>query len=145
MFKRRQRNEQAELVKIKHPRAEVLLAALYFFLEHGKKEVSLSEFQESVAEFQQEFPLGYAFSERFLYSLDLLFDLKDLHYRGYIHQYNYKHDAFLPKRFLALTALGKGRGSKILNTLADEEAQALENAVVRAMENHEERWRLWSR
>jgi hypothetical protein len=133
------------MVKRKQSRTEVLLGALYFFSEHGRKEVSLSEFQETLAEFQQVFPLGYAFSERFLYSLDLLFDLKNLHYRGYIHLYNYRHDAFLPKRFLALTTLGKGRGSKILKTLADGEVHILENAVVTAMKNHEERWRLWAR
>jgi len=125
---------------------EILLATLCGFSKQGKEEVSVSEIQESIAVFQQEFSsIGYSYSRRFLYSLDLLSDLKDLHHRGYIHQYNYRHDAFLPKRFLALTALGKGRGWKILEMLSDEEMHSLQSAIMVAIRNHEDRWRLWAR
>lgn len=125
---------------------EILLATLCIFAKQGKDEVSLSEFQESIAEFQREFvPLGYSYSSRFMYSLDLLTDLKDLHYGGYIRQYNYRHDSFLPKKFLSLTPLGKGRGWKILKMLSDDEIQSLQNAAKTAVKNHENRWRLWSR
>ena len=125
---------------------EVLLATICIFSKQGKDEVSLSEFQESISEFQREFPmLGYTYSSKFLNSLDVLRDLKDLYHNGYIHQYNYRHDSFLPKRFLKLTSLGKGRGSKILDMLSSEEIQSLESAVIRAIENHKRRWRLWSR
>lgn len=86
---------------------EILLAALSVFSEHGRDEVSLSEFQECIAEFQKKFPLGYAFSDRFLLSSDLLSDLKDLDYRGSIRDYHYRLDDLLPKRFLALTPLGE--------------------------------------
>lgn len=125
---------------------EILLAALCVFYRRGKEEVSLSELQETIAEFQQRFrPLGYSYSSRFLYSLDVLSDLEDLSYGGYVRRYNYRHDAFLPKRFLALSPLGKGRGWKILEMLSAEEMQSLQNAVVTAIKNYEGRWRLWSR
>ena len=125
---------------------ELLLAALCVFSRRGKEEVSLSEFQESIAEFQREFStLGYAYSSRFLYSLDVLSDLEDLSYHGYVRHYTYRRDAFLPKRFLALTPLGRGRGWKILEMLSDDEIQSLQNAVVTAIRNYEGRWRLWSR
>jgi len=124
---------------------EMLLATLCIFLKQGREEVSLSEFQESIAEFQREVSLGYSYSGRFLYSLGVLTDLKDLYYRGYIRQYNYRHDAFLPKRFLTLTPLGKGRGWKILDMLSEDKIQGLKNAVTTAIRNHKLRWRLWSR
>lgn len=133
--------------KIKEGRPiEILLATLCVFSRQGKDEVSLSEFQESIAEFQREFTaLGYTYSSRFLYSLDVLTDLKELYYNGYIRQYNYRHDAFLPKKFLTLTPLGKGRGRKILNMLSVDQVQGLNNAVTTAIANHKLRWRLWSR
>lgn len=125
---------------------EILLATLCVFSKQGKDEVSVSEFQESIAEFQRKFPaLGYSFSERFLFSLDLLSDLKELDYRGYIQDYHYRLDALLPKRFVALTALGKGQGTKILGMLTDDIVESLANAVKIAMRNYEERWRLWAR
>ena len=125
---------------------EILLATLSVFSREGKDEVSVTEFQESIAEFQREFPmLGYTYSSRFLYSLDVLEDLKELNYSGYIRQYKYRHDSFLPKRFLALTPLGKGRGHKILDILPEDEIQGLKRAVAKAIENHKLRWRLWSR
>ena len=124
---------------------EVLLAVLFLFSKQGRDEVSLSEFQESIAEFQREFPLGYSFSERFLLSWDLLSDLKDLDYRGYIRDYHYRLDALLPKRFLALTALGRGAGNKVLPTLSVDVVEDLTNAVKMAMSNYQKRWRLWVR
>jgi len=125
---------------------EMLLAALCVFSKQGKDEVSLSELQESIAEFQREFQtLGYTYSSRFLYSFDILDDLKELYFNSSIRQYNYRHDSFLPKRFLALTRLGKGRGTKILDRLSEDEMENLTSAVAKAIENHELRWRLWAR
>ena len=124
---------------------EMLFAILCVFAKQGKEEVSLAEFQESVAEFQLKFPLGYSFSDRFLLSTDLLSDLKALDYRGYIRDYHYRLDALLPKRFLSLTALGRGLGSKVLQTLSADVVEDLVNAVNVAMSNYQKRWRLWAR
>lgn len=125
---------------------DMLLAVLCVFSRQGKDEVSISEFQESIVEFQREFQMmGYTYSSRFLYSLDVLADLKDLWHDGYIRQYNYRHDAFLPKRFLALAPRGKGRGCKILDMLSSDQIQSLQSVVAKAIENHKLRWRLWSR
>jgi len=125
---------------------DVLLAAMCIFSKEGKAEVSLSEFQESIAEFQRGFPsLGYSFSQRFLFSLDLLADLKDLDYRGYIRDYHYRLDALLPKRFLALTALGRGQGNRVLPTLTEDVVNSLTRAVKIGMSNYDQRWRLWAR
>ena len=125
---------------------EMLLATMWNFYKQGKDEVSISEFQESILEFQKEFPeLGYTYSNRFLYSLDVLTDLKELSHNGYIRQYVYRHDAFLPKRFITLAPLGKSRGVKILDTLSRDESQGLKRAVEKAIKNYNNRWRLWSR
>jgi hypothetical protein len=126
-------------------RVNILLAALYIFSEQRRDEISISEFQESISEFQREFPIGYSFSERFLLSSDLLYDLKNLDYQGYIRDYHYRLDGLLPKRFLALTALGRGAGKKALQVLTTSEAKSLTEAVETAMKNYKERWRLWLR
>ncbi len=147
MLKSKERGKGIELPgRTKEGRPlEILLVVLFIFSKQGRDEVSLSEFQESIAEFQREFPLGYSFSERFLLSSDLLSDLKDLDYQGYIRDYHYRLDALLPKRFLSLTALGRGRGKKVLETLASDAVDELTNAVKIAMKNYQERWRLWAR
>lgn len=124
---------------------EMLLATLYLFSEEGKEEVSLSELQECISEFQKEFSLGYNFSENFLCSLDLLTDIKDLYYQRYIRQYIYRHDAFLPKRFVSLLPLGRGRGKKIVEQLSPEMLGALKSAVAGAIRNYQETWRSWAR
>jgi len=124
---------------------EMLLAAMCIFSKQGKEEVSLSELQECVSEFQKEFLLGYTFSEHFLGSVDLLTDLKDLSREQYIRQYIYRHDAFLPKRFVSLMPLGKGRGEKIVGALPPDAAQVLEDAVTTAIRNYKETWRSWAR
>lgn len=124
---------------------EILLAAVYIFSKQGKEEISLSEFQECISVFQKEFSLGYNFSEHFLCSVDLLTDLGDLTRERYIRQYIYRHDNLLPKRFLSLMPLGKGRGNKIVETLSRDTAEALENAVAIAIRNYKETWRSWAR
>ncbi len=127
-------------------RSEMLLAALYLFSKLGRDEVSLAEFQESIAEFQQKSSsLGYSFSDRFLLSEDLLSDLEDLDYWGYIRDYHYRLDALLPKRFLSLTALGRGLGKEAFQKLAADVTGDLTNVVKLAMNNYHARWRLWVR
>lgn len=148
MLRVRHRSKEAQLPgRTKEGRPiEMLLAALCVFSRLGKEEVSLSELQESIAEFQQHFHwLGYSYSDRFLYSLDLLLDLQDLQYHAYVRQYHYRHDAFLPKSFVGLSPFGRVRGYKVLETLSEEVVQGLDNAVSIALRNYENRWRLWAR
>ncbi|MFC2050690.1 hypothetical protein ACFLTN_05890 [Chloroflexota bacterium] len=151
MLKSEQVNKEVELSSLNkehYPiaRIDVLLATMRIFSEEGRDEVSFPEFQESIAEFQREFPsLGYAFAERFLLSLDLLNDLNDLDYRGYIRDYHCRLDALLPKRFLSLTALGRGQGNKVLQTLTDDVVDSLTRAVKISIQNYNQRWRLWAR
>jgi hypothetical protein len=124
---------------------DFLLVTLYLFTELGRDEVSISEFQESVHKIQQIIPLGYSFSERFLLSIDLLVDLKELDYKGYIRDYHYRLDGLLPKRFLALTVLGQGRGKSKLQMLSDDVSENLKRIIESAIKNYKERWRLWVR
>ncbi|MBN2075192.1 MAG: hypothetical protein JW762_06550 [Dehalococcoidales bacterium] len=124
---------------------DYLLAAFYLFSNLGRNEVSISEFQESIREFQRAFPLGYSFSDRFLLSTDLLYDIKILDNKGYIRDYHYRLDGLLPKRFLALTILGRGAGKKALEILSTEITENLTEAVERAISNYKKRWRLWVR
>lgn len=123
----------------------ILLATLFVFSQHGKEEVSLSEFQESIAKFQENHPLGYVFSKQFLLSTDLLQDLTELDYGGYIRDYHHRLDSLLPKRFLSLTPLGRGKGKSAYESFTDILTEDLENAVTMGIKNYSERWRLWSR
>jgi hypothetical protein len=125
---------------------EIILAALDIFHKIGRKEISLTELQESIAEFQTDFgPLGYVYSSRFLYSLDLLSDLDDLVFNGYIHQFEYKYDGFLPNRYLTLTSIGKGRGKIIVGLLPEDTLKKLESSVTKSEHNYKKRWQLWAR
>ena len=127
------------------PRREILLAMLYIFTEHGKEEVSLSEFQECVSEFQKEFPLGYDFFETFLCALDLFTDLESLSEEGYARRYTYCHDTLLPKGFIALMPLGTRHAKNIIQSLSPGEIEALNKAVVSAISNYKKMWGLWAR
>ena len=134
-------NEQEVEVKIikKNQRPEILLAAIYLFSEHGRdKEVSRSELVECIAEFQKEFPLGYEFLETYLYSFELFTDLDNLFIEGYIHQY--KYGRLLPKNFIALKTLGRGRAKKIIEALSPEIIEGLNKAIETAIKNYRERW-----
>jgi hypothetical protein len=135
----------ARVTGLKIKRTEVILALLAAFRKYGKKEVSLSEFQIAIVSFQENFPLGYSFSKVFLYSYQLFEDLKILEYEGDVLEFQYRHDAFLPKSFLEASATGLVRGKQILAELSEEHRTALENAVAKAVEHYQHTWRLWSR
>ena len=125
---------------------EIILAALSMFYKLGKTEISQIELQECIAEFQNNYgTLGYVYSARFLYSMDLLSDLDNLIFNGYIHQYEYKYDGFLPNRYLALTSIGKGRGKVIANLLPADVLSILESSAKKSKQNYENRWQLWAR
>ena len=132
----------------KKPRLEkeqVLLATMYLFSKGGEVEVSLSEFLGSIQQFQGRFNLGYKYWDKYVYSPDLIEDINNLQYRGYIRKYEYKYDAFLPKSFLSLTSLGKGFGKTYHEELPELTKNTLEIAVDDAINKHAQRWRFYSR
>lgn len=135
----------ARVTGLKVKRTEVILALLAVFQQYGRKEVSLSEFQVAIADLQKSFPLEYSFSKVFLYSYQLFEDLQNLEYAGEVLEWQYRHDAFLPKSFLEASATGLVRGQQILAELSEEHRTALGNAVAKAVEHYSQTWRLWSR
>lgn len=142
MFKSEQARKDIKVLSRKKEGrlAGILVAAMYVFSKEGRDEVSLSEFQECISELQKRFSLGYKFSERFLCSLDLLTDLKELSRERYVRQYIYRHDAWLPKRFVRLMPLGKVYSKKIIGTFPPEMAEALNDAVKLSIRNYKSRW-----
>ena len=103
--------------KQKVNRRDVLLVALRLFDEEGEGEISLHDLQKTVDDLQRDLPLGYHFSKRSAYSEGLLSDMGALDYGGYLDEYRYRHDSFLPKTFVSLTPLGTGCADEILATL----------------------------
>jgi len=136
---------QGRVAGLKIKRIEAILALLASFRQYGKKEVSLSEFQIAAMDWQRSFPLGYSFSGAFLYSYELFEDLNALEYEGEVSELVYRHDGFLPKSFIELSATGLLRGQQILAEFSEEDRAALENAVAKGVEHYYHTWRLWSR
>jgi hypothetical protein len=145
MFNRIFKGSQSRVQGLKINRIEAILALLVAFRQYGRKEVSLSEFQVAVAGLQNILPLKYSFSKVFLYSYQLFEDLQTLEYEGDVVEFQYRHDAFLPKSFLELTPTGLVHGQEILDALFEKDRVALENSVVKATEHYRRTWRLWSR
>jgi len=124
---------------------KLILAALYIFTKKGEPEVSYSTFLESIAEFQKSFNLGYKFLDKYLYCSELVSDISKLCYRGDLNEFEYKHDAFLPKHFLSLTSFGESRGSEYFEKFFDKAKGSLESAVENSIENYKRRWRFYRR
>jgi hypothetical protein len=129
--------EKSEIVS---ERQNIVLMTLYSFYERGKEEVSLPEFLECIKKIQEKIPLKYEFSERFLYSLDLLEDLRDLEYRGFAHRFTYRHDAFLPKSYITLTGFGRSHAKKVAHKVPVEYLPILEKCSKAIIETHREKW-----
>lgn len=142
----RQMDDKLRSIAAESRPLDMLLAVLSVFFDLGRNEVSLSEFQESIALFQQRSSsLRYSFSGRFPISPDLLADLTDLRHLAYIRDYHYRLDNLLPKHFLNLTVPGRGKGKRRLEELDADTRSELVDAVKAAMINYKERWRLWAR
>jgi uncharacterized protein YwgA len=123
----------------------LLLLALYAFHEHGEDEVCLSEILECFKHLEGKIQTKYKFLDRFLYSPQLLEDLRDLSYQGLVRRFAYQHDAFLPKTYFMLTDLGKLYGKRSLSQSNVEELEKVNNFVRLAIENHRKRWKFWAR
>ena len=126
-------------------RQNIILMVLYSFYERGREEISLPEFLECIKKIQEKIPLKYEFSERFLYSSDLLEDLRDLEYRGFAHRFTYRHDAFLPKSYITLTGFGRSHAKKVVQKVPDEYPPILEKCANAIIETHREKWRVYGR
>ena len=126
-------------------RQNVILIVLYFFYRKGREEVSLPEFLECIKKVQEEIPLEYEFSKRFLYSLELLEDLRDLEYQGFAHRFAYKHDAFLPKRYITLTESGKSHVRKTVEKFPHSLNLLLDKSVETTFRSYQEKIKLFAR
>ena len=124
---------------------DVLLACLLLFTKHGKDELSLPEVLDSVSRLQASVPLGYEFAKGFLYSSRLFAHISQLEENGYLRRYEYTHDGLLPKSYITLTMLGRGRAEKSNKQLSQLTLDAISQAVETSMEQHREYWRLYPR
>lgn len=131
--------------KVKKKTSEILLATTYSFLRQGIEGVSLPLLIECIIELKKKFPIKYRFYEECFFSPDLFSDLDHLSYHGYIQRYEYTQDAFLPKTFYKLTLLGTGQGSKILDSLPEENVELIKNVVSFSISNDRERWEPYRR
>lgn len=129
--------------QIRH-RKDILLGTIYLLSMSGN-DVSLSEIQDTIMQFQKKYDLGYAFSMHFNSSYELSMDIKDLVFDGYVHEYNYRHDSFLPKRYLKLTSFGTGHSKKLISQFNRDILEHLESTSNKAIEDHSRRWHLWAR
>jgi hypothetical protein len=124
---------------------DVLLACLQSFTNHGEGEISLPEILDSALHIQEAVPLGYEFSKDILYSSKFFRDIAELEENGYIRQYVYAHDSFLPKGYVTLTMLGRGHAEKTARGLPQSVLEIIANAVDTSLTQHKSYWRLYSR
>ena len=123
----------------------ILLGCLFSFAKHGHEEVSLPEVLDTVSEVQTTLPLGYEFSRDVHYSGQLFSDLTELEESGYIRRYQYTHDGLLPKGYVALTMLGRGRAERTVEQMTPPMAEVINTAVQSAISRHADYWRLYPR
>lgn len=121
-------------------RKDILLVAIYFFFQHGRKEeVSQAELVDCITEFQKEFPLGYEFSKKLPYfCYQLSTDLNDLWLQeGFFRCHYPRYGKYLMSRnFVALWPLGKAQAKRVVETLEPATIEALRKAVRVAVEKY---------
>lgn len=148
---RRRRGRKSEMAarttRARAKAKDYLLAALCLFERMGAREVSLAALSDCIVEAKKELPLDYPFAEKAYFSASLFQDLAELEFRGYLDEYRYIHDSYLPKTYYRLTWLGKGRGTEAASRLAEagDDLEKLRRAVVVSLQNEANRWRLWRR
>jgi DNA-binding PadR family transcriptional regulator len=123
----------------------ILLSCLLSFVKHGQEEISLPQILDGVSHLQKSIALGYEFSPGFLYSPNLFTDIARLEEEGYIRQYEYAHDGFLPKSYVSLTMLGRGTAEREAKRLSQPVVTMIDEGVERAIAQHKEYWRLYAR
>lgn len=122
-----------------------ILAVLAVFDHEGRAEVSLPEFMECFARLEKKLNLDYEFSKKFVYSQHLLRDMDELQQSAYLRRITYRYDSFLPKRYVMLSPLGRGRAKKIIECLPPEMKIVISDCVEYAMKEQDERWKVWAR
>ena len=123
----------------------ILLSCLWWFTKRGQEEISLPQILDSVQSLQRTLPLGYEFSRDVLYSRKLFEDIGQLEENGYIRRYEYFHDGLLPKGYVALTVLGRGRGEQTSHQLDEPTRSLVSEAVEKSIAQHKDYWRLYPR
>lgn len=126
-------------------RSVVILMVLDSFHQKGIEEVSLPEFLECMKTVQDEIPMQYDFSERYLYSLELFEDLRNLEFQGFAHRFAYKHNGFLPKRHITLTGLGKSRVKNISHDFPQSTKEIFDRSVETTIQSFKNRIKLFAR
>jgi hypothetical protein len=124
---------------------DVLLVCLLSFTKRGREEISLPEILDGALHVQEGLPLGYKFSTDILYSSELFRDIAQLEEVGYIRRYVYTHDSFLPKGYVTLSMLGRGRAERTAKGLSQPVLDIIGHAVDTSMAQHKESWRLYPR
>lgn len=124
---------------------EVLLSCLWSFTTHGQEEISFPQILDSILSIQRTLPLGYEFSRDVLYSNKLFAHIAQLEENGYIRRYEYTHDGLLPKSYVTLTMLGRGRAEKTDRELDEPTLNLVSEAVETSIAQHKEYWRLYPR
>ncbi len=135
--------KQVEVAETPVSLEDLPLLILQTFHDQGREEISLSEFLESASLIEGWIGIDFEFADKFLYSSKLVHQLDDLHRGGYIRQYKYRYDAFIPKHYLNLTPLGRHAADEVIAPA--ELRTRLESATLEAISNHERRWRLLGR
>jgi hypothetical protein len=124
---------------------DILLAMMGIFGSYGRDHVSLAEFLEALIRIKSGLNLSYEFMQHSRYSVQLFEDLDKLSFDGFIHERIYRHDGFLPKRYLALTEIGAGKAKKLKRELPPPVANIINSVVERTIKDYHERWKLWGR
>ncbi|MBI1956399.1 MAG: hypothetical protein HYS38_08405 [Acidobacteria bacterium] len=124
---------------------DVLLNSLLCFTNHGREEISLPEILESLRLLQEAVPLGYEFTKDFLYSSKLFEDITQLEENGCITRYEYTHDGLLPKSYVTLTMLGRGRAQATFLNTTEDLKNVIGQAVEASIAQYRESWRLYPR
>lgn len=122
----------------------VLLGTLWSFSKLGQEEVSLPEILDAASSIKELLPPSRSTGE-FGFSAGVLAWIEDLVENGYVHRYEYTHDGLLPRSYVELTDLGRGRARAVVEELSPQKTALIERNVKAAIGHHRENWRLYAR
>ena len=126
-------------------RSELLLLLLSLFERSARNEVSLGEIHEAIRNAEDRVISRFAFFQTILYSPQVMDSLGELSGSGLIRVYTYRHDAFLPKTFVAITPVGRSRSKELSERAPPQLCLSLQQAVETAIHSFHRTWVLWGR